>query len=225
MTPPLPPPPPPPLLPPSPVERTAACDRFLIFDVIFHEQVNKQRRALMFFLDLAMKLRRALVLPRTRLVRRRCGCRCSFEAEAEYVRWGALFNASHLGRLHPVIELDEFVAARRAVGVASAAGADGEETLIDLHVRVAHTACEPRDHAEVPLSGLGGIRAVRSQCAPTLQHDLPALRALWEEAPVLAFTDSVNQLGLGPALRLRPYVRFEQSVYAKITVYLVSRRG
>ena len=38
-------------------------ERFLLFDVMPHEQVNKQRRALMFYLDLAGKLKRTLVLP------------------------------------------------------------------------------------------------------------------------------------------------------------------
>ena len=49
---------------------SVAEERFLLYDVVFHEQVNKQRRALMFYLDLAMRLKRTLVLPRTRLVRR-----------------------------------------------------------------------------------------------------------------------------------------------------------
>ena len=44
--------------PPSPVVRVAQKHRYLLYDVIFHEQVNKQRRALMFYLDLAMKLKR-----------------------------------------------------------------------------------------------------------------------------------------------------------------------
>lgn len=38
----------------SPVSRIARKERYLLYDVIFHEQVNKQRRALMFYLDLAM---------------------------------------------------------------------------------------------------------------------------------------------------------------------------
>ena len=40
------------------------AETFLLYDVISHEQVNKQRRALMFYLDLARKLKRTLVLPR-----------------------------------------------------------------------------------------------------------------------------------------------------------------
>ena len=51
--------------------------KFLLFDVAFHEQLNKQRRALMFFLHLAMRLKRTLVLPRPRLLRRRAQARAA----------------------------------------------------------------------------------------------------------------------------------------------------
>ena len=54
----------------SPLARVQSRQKFLLYDVIFHEQLNKQRRALMFYLDLAMKLKRTLVLPRPRLLRR-----------------------------------------------------------------------------------------------------------------------------------------------------------
>lgn len=71
--------------PPPPV-RIAALDKFLLFDVIFHEQLNKQRRALMFFLDLAMRTKRVLVLPRARLLRRKGFGQ--FHPNADYVPWG-----------------------------------------------------------------------------------------------------------------------------------------
>ena len=82
--------------------------QFLLFDVAFHEQLNKQRRALMFYLHLAMRLKRTLVLPRPRLLQRKEGARGSqFEAEAEYMRWGELFNVSALNKLHPAVELEK----------------------------------------------------------------------------------------------------------------------
>ena len=71
---------------PSPPARIAALDKFLLFDVIFHEQLNKQRRALMFFLDLAMKTKRTLVLPRARLLRKKGFGQ--FHPNADYVPWG-----------------------------------------------------------------------------------------------------------------------------------------
>ena len=75
----------------------------------FHEQLNKQRRALMFFLHLAAPCRRCA------RCRGCCGARgargSQFEAEAEYMRWGELFNVSALNKLHPAVELDEFCSA------------------------------------------------------------------------------------------------------------------
>ena len=72
--------------PPSPPARIAAREQYLLFDVVFHEQLNKQRRALMFYLDLAMKTKRVLVLPRARLLRRKgLG---QFHPNADYVSWG-----------------------------------------------------------------------------------------------------------------------------------------
>ena len=76
--------------------------RFLLFDVVYHEQLNKQRRALMFYLDLAMRLKRTLVLPRARLLRKRLPSEertyHGFSPEAEYVRWGDLLDLSALRR-------------------------------------------------------------------------------------------------------------------------------
>ena len=88
----------------------AAADstKYLLFDVIPHEQLNKQRRAYMFFLDLAMRLKRTLVLPRARLVKRDAYGRF-LNDEAEYVRWGELFNLSALNTLHPAVELETFL--------------------------------------------------------------------------------------------------------------------
>ena len=54
----------------------------------------------MYYLDLAMKLRRTLVLPRTRLLRRKPGPGIQFEDKAEYVIPGALFNFA-LSSVHP----------------------------------------------------------------------------------------------------------------------------
>ena len=57
--------------PPDRLGVQGAGQGYLLFDVVFHEQLNKQRRALMFYLDLAMRLERTLVLPRARRARTR----------------------------------------------------------------------------------------------------------------------------------------------------------
>ena len=96
--------------PSTPVLRIAALERYLLFDPIPHEQLNKQRRALMFYLDLAMRLKRTLVLPRPRLVRKDQYGR--FLPDSEYVRWSEMFNVSALNKLHPVVELETFLESR-----------------------------------------------------------------------------------------------------------------
>ena len=97
-------------------ERIAALGRYLLFDVAFHEQLNKQRRALMFYLHLAMRLKRTLVLPRRGCCRGQGARGSQFEAEAEYMRWGELFNVSALNKLHPAVELEEFLRRRGRCG-------------------------------------------------------------------------------------------------------------
>ena len=83
-----------------PLRPLQLVEGYLLFDVVFHEQVNKQRRALMFFLDLALKLKRTLVLPRARVLRR-TNARGGFDPKAEFVRMGDLLNLSALRQLHP----------------------------------------------------------------------------------------------------------------------------
>jgi len=92
----------------APVDRIASLRRYLVFDVIPHEQLNNQRRAYMFYLDLAMRLKRTLVLPRGRLVKKDAFGRFLLD-QSEYVRWGELFNVSALNKLHPVVELETFL--------------------------------------------------------------------------------------------------------------------
>ena len=186
--------------PPSPTARIAQRQRFLLYDTVFHEQVNKQRRALMFYLDLAMRLKRTLVLPRTRLLRRakfRSGSQ--FEPNADYASWGELFNASALARAHPVMELEQFVELHGGVA---------------LHVRVTHKGCtESEGETSVPFNGLD-LPAARSICATGMQYDARSLStAEMSELDSIAFSDVVDQLSPQGVLPLRPYVRYTDAVY------------
>ena len=130
------PPPSPVAAPISPVRRIAELQQYLLYDVTAHEQVNKQRRALMFYLHLAAQLKRTLVLPRVRLLRRMKGDRVAFHPVAEYARYADLFNTSALSKLHPVIELDDFLKLPH----------DGPP--ISLLTRIDHQGCpdEGREH-------------------------------------------------------------------------------
>jgi hypothetical protein len=190
----------PPAAPPN--VRIDQRQRFLLFDVIFHEQVNKQRRALMFFLDLAMRLKRTLVLPRTRLLRRLPGPRSQFAPEAEYVGWGELFNVSELVRLHPVYEIDQYL--------------ELHGRAVSLHVQLGHKDCHGSDEpSPVAFNGLSGaLQVARSVCAKGLQYDHAKLQSReYADAESIAFSDSMDQLDITRALALRPYVRFEHGIY------------
>jgi len=164
----------------------------------------------MYFLDLAMRLKRTLVLPRTRLLRRMGGGRRNyggFDPVAEYVRWGELFNVSALAALHPVIELDEYIEAH------------GDR--VDLVTRITHKPCEPRESERVDFNGRrGALVAGVHQCAPLLQHDHVALSAMRDTHRAIGFYDSVNQLALAPSLVLRPHVRFDERVYDEAAEYV-----
>ena len=186
--------------------------QFLLFDVAFHEQLNKQRRALMFYLHLAMRLKRTLVLPRPRLLQRKKGARGSqFEAEAEYMRWGELFNVSALNTLHPAVELDEFLQRR------------GASPQIDVLTAIDHKGCEARTAHDVSFNGLTNVRVGRSQCDSSLQHNVAALGRMTEGA--IAFSNSFDQLPFAAALGLRPYVRFEQGVYDRAAAFVAQQFG
>ena len=142
-----------------PLRPLQRVEGYLLFDVVFHEQVNKQRRALMFFLDLALKLKRTLVLPRARVLRR-TNARGGFDPKAEFVRMGDLLNLSALRQLHPVMDLEDYLA---------------EHAEFEQHTSMGHGGCVNNDApSTVEFSGLQ-VRAVKSTCEPMLPHQLPAM--------------------------------------------------
>lgn len=162
----------------------------------------------MFYLDLAMRLKRTLILPRSRLLRR-IGRGSQFSPDADYLAWGELFNMSVLSRVHPVMELEQYLKLQGG--------------HVDLHVRISHAGCEPIDGPiSIAFNGLaaggGGdtasVRAARSICANGLQYNQRALTGSdYASLNAVAFSDSVDQLGPAQALPLRAYVRFEQRIY------------
>ena len=185
--------------------------QFLLFDVIHHEQVNKQRRALMFYLDLAVSLKRTLVLPRPRLLRR-IGKGSNFAPDAEYPAWGELFNVSELSKLHPVVELEQYLELHRPTS---------------LHVQINHKGCpETAGPTEVDFNGLR-LPVERSVCIAGLQYDKAKLRSHADYASLesLAFSRSVDQLSFARALALRPHVRFEQRVYETAAAFVSEQFG
>lgn len=194
--------PPPPAA--SPAVALARSGRFLLFDVAPHEQLNKQRRALMFYIDLALKLECTLVLPRARLLHRavRGGVGVKLEG-AEYVRWGQLFDISALRRLLPVVELEDFLASRQPIDYLADSSLGG---------------CSASGEVIVNFNGFSGVKVLRKICDARLQHDLGKLRAMMSR--VIAFSGVVDQLQQTQALILRPNVRFVADAYAAASNYV-----
>lgn len=132
-----------------------------------------------------------------------------------------LFNLTTLNRVHPAIEIEEYLQRRPAVSQL---------------VRITHHGCEPtHSPEEADFNGLR-LTAQSSLCHTAMQHQGSALRS--NPAESIAFSNSIDQMqyqvghrapaapepcaevadarAASPrqgALRLRPFVRFEQSTY------------
>ena len=181
----------------------ARSQRYVLFDVAPYEQLNKQRRAIMFFLDLAINAQRTLVLPRARLFGRVGGPLSSGRPAGpqRYVAWSALLNVSLMTELHPVIELDQYLKLEHVSG-----GVPIDELII-----VGGATCAPRSGEAVTFNGIAGVGVDHSRCTHGMQYDINAVQASPSRA--LAFAGTTDQLEMGKALRMRPHVRFVQSVY------------
>ena len=86
---------------------TAFEGRALLYDYVPWEQMTKQRRGLMWAFKLAHELDRTLVLPPLRF-----HTKASNDAsqQYEYARYSYLFELQPLAELHPITELDDFLA-------------------------------------------------------------------------------------------------------------------
>ena len=178
-------------------------EKFLLFDPPPDARLPAQRAALLFYLDAAIRLRRTLVLPRWRLH----GPTPS--SPPAYAPFGSLFNVSTLNRRHPAVELDDFLRRGRSV---------------DVLTRVQPSSCRAGGAAELAFNGVGAVRVGASQCAAALHRDDGALRALRHTA--IAFAGGADALLAPAAARaLRPYVRFEQSVYDAAAAFVDAQFG
>ena len=189
----------------------AAADstKYLLFDVIPHEQLNKQRRAYMFYLDLARRLQRTLVLPRGRLVKRDAYGRF-LNDEAEYVRWGELFNLTTLNELHPAVELETFLE-------------EGNE--VSHMIKIDHKGCEGGGKGTVDFNGLSGVPVGKFSCGAGLQYNIGVLFSKFKDLPSIGFSHSVDQMSPQQALPLRRYVRYDKAVYNTASAFVARQFG
>ena len=131
-----------------------------------------------------------------------------FSPEAEYVPWSALFNLSALRRLHPVIELEEYL--RDGGGL-------GEHRIVP-HGNVR------RDCAATTLdfNGLEGVRSDSTVCEQGAQY---APANLHSDVRAMSFQQCVDQTTPNVVLKLRPWVRFEQGVYDEAAAFVAQTFG
>ena len=116
-------PPPPPSLPPplrlgqrlpspsaprsSDLSIGSVSDGVLLYDYVAWEQLSKQRRGIMWALQTARSMKRALVLPSLRF-------HTAQKHVYEYLPYGALFEIDELRKVHPVVDLADVLAAADA---------------------------------------------------------------------------------------------------------------
>jgi hypothetical protein len=120
-----------------PPYEASSSERFLLYSVAEHEQLNKQRRALLHFMLVAHALGRTLVLPRVHQVRkdkrawtpgkhRQAGAvTWYYPSRNEHLPMSAVYNLSVLEGYHPVVELAQLWALDEAAE-GQPGGAEGQ---------------------------------------------------------------------------------------------------
>lgn len=94
-----------------------ADTRVMLYDYVPWEQMSKQRRGLMWALQTARGMDRALVLPPLRFQTARSAANLNPHArpspndDFDYRPWSYLFDLAPLHALHPVVELEDYLAA------------------------------------------------------------------------------------------------------------------
>lgn len=78
--------------------------------------------------------------------------------------------------------------------------------------------CAEQSDTPVELNGLSA-RATKYQCVTGLQYNNAGMFAL-RDLTSIAFTNSVDQLSPQQAVRLRPFVRYEEGVYEKAAEFV-----
>ena len=172
-------------------------ERYLLFDVSPHEQFNKQRRALVFFLALAQKTNRTLVVPRARF-----GLPTS--PKKAYQPLQNILNLSHLNQhFHPVQDLDSHLLKHDA------------SVSVLIPQGTSCTNLQPR--SQVDFNGLK-LTAARVQCEKHLEHNVERMRAMLDES--IAFSNVLNQHSRAASLAIRPNVRFVRDLYDEAAAYV-----
>ena len=126
-----------------------------------------------------------------------------------YAPFGSLFNVSTLNRRHPAVELDDFLRRGRSV---------------DVLTRVQPSSCRAGGAASSPSTASAPSASARRSARRRSTATTARARALRHTA--IAFAGGADALLAPAAARaLRPYVRFEQSVYDAAAAFVDAQFG
>ena len=100
-------------------------------------------------------------------------------------------------------------------------------STVGVHVRISGGCKATDEPADFRFNGLAAeLTARRTLCGQGLQHAYERLTGReFADEESLAYSESVDQLAIGRALKLRPYVRFEQGVYDAAAAFVVEHFG
>lgn len=223
-----------PSLPPA-YEATGS-ERFLAFSVAGHEQLNKQRRALLHYMRLAAALGRTLVLPRVHVLRKD---KRAWEGGASrgvaswyvpsgtgYFPLSAVYNTSRIAEYVPAVEIARLWQLSADDGVVPPADGPAVERAVERRIDVLFAAdarvghgppCAPSADALVEFNGVRGVRAREVRCG--LLHSEAPLREL-AHVRTLGFADSFDQLPEAQATHLAPFLRFTDEISSAASAYV-----
>jgi hypothetical protein len=206
----------------------AAEERFLLFSVADYEQLNKQRRGLLYYMRLARQLGRTLVLPRAHQLRKdkrawtrgQEAMRATWNAPGAltYIPMSGAYNLSRLYEYVPVRELAcHWQLAQGGEKASVAVGAP--ERRVDLLFE--HGACSAGAELPVTFNGVGGVIAGEVQCGQSSEAALVALAHVRS----IGFAHSHDQLPEADARELAPHVRFIEPIYDEAARFAAAAFG
>lgn len=180
-----------------------ASPSYLVFSVADNEQVNKQRRAFMYYMRKAREMGRTLVMPRIHMLRKNPQAWSErkglwyFPDATEYVPASYVYNLTRIKEYVPAIEVDELWATS------------------DPHIDVLFASssrsrsCENGEDVAVGFNGIQGVHVASFRCSPLTEDE--AIRA----ERVVGALQVYDQVPEANAKDLLPHLLFVDSVYAE----------
>jgi len=197
--------------------------RYLAFSVNEREQLNKQRRALFFYMRLARSLNRVLLLPRVSMVRKNpqawmgkgLGSGSWIDLSAtEFLSLSEVYNVSLLSKFVEVAELADVwsLASHTVPDSTPMPEAEGDRVIDVLFHSMGRTPCEPESNVVTTFNGVPGVLVKSSACSSPKTSSAAGV-VPHAHAQVIAYADVFDQVPEMQAKPLAPYLRFVDTIY------------